>query len=119
MRQIKFRGYSEKYKSWHYGCLDIKADDKCFIKSLNKNGTASRARVDEESVGQFTEMFDCNGKPIYEGDLVKDTSYEDEQGDLVVTMIDGSWSLMDEQGNYGRVYDLLEVLEVVDTDYEC
>ena len=42
MRQIVFRGYSTKYQSWHYGCLDITADGKYFIKSANGNGTAAR-----------------------------------------------------------------------------
>ena len=117
MRQIVFRGYSTKYKSWHYGSLELAKGGKCFIKSFYDNGSVARTRVEEESIGQFTEFYDCEDKPIYEGDLVEDTTYE-EGGSFEVTMNNGTWTLMDEQGNYGDLKDYAKISEVIGAEYD-
>ena len=68
MREIKFRGYGKDAKRWIYGSLlDERAvgivaiqDDDCHVWE-----------VDPESVGQFTGMKDCEGREIYEGDVIQ------------------------------------------------
>ena len=96
MRQIKFRGYSEKYKSWHYGCLDFTADGKCFIKSINENGTASRTRVDEDSVGQYIDQEDAFGIEIYEGDFL-----QDDEGNVYEVVWSDSRSMFEVESDGG------------------
>lgn len=70
MREIKFRGKSADDNKWvfgdiqHiYGKLDIVWEDGFFGQE-----------VDPKTVGQFTGLTDKNGKEIYEGDLLKDSS---------------------------------------------
>lgn len=66
MREILFRGKTDKGE-WVQGDLSQHKTGKKFIKC----GNAIRSyEVIPETVGQFTDLTDKNGKLIFEGDCI-------------------------------------------------
>lgn len=62
-REIKFRGLHRG--GWIYGFLH-RCDDEYLIQT----GVNISKGVAESSIGQFTGLYDKDGKEIYEGDIV-------------------------------------------------
>lgn len=69
MREIKFRGKNRYANNWFYGYL-TKEKNKYYITS----DTNSFYEVIPETIGQFTELYDKNNTPIYEGDILENTA---------------------------------------------
>ena len=92
MREIKFRGYNEKRGVWLYGSHIINRGAHFVAPDEFANGqTWEDYEVIPETVGQFTGMYDKQGRELYEGDIVtldEKTEWEFFGGTGIVSYID-------------------------------
>lgn len=68
MRTIKFRAKGKYDGQWHYGGL-IQVS-KGYSIATKIEDAFEMCAVDPETIGQFTGLYDKNGKEIFEGDII-------------------------------------------------
>lgn len=68
MREIEFRAKAKNKNAWIYG--DLIHDENGYSILSKKEGCL---KIKPNTIGQYTELKDKNGRKIFEGDIVKYT----------------------------------------------
>lgn len=94
--QKKFRGKLKGKNEWIYGGLTY-INDAPFVIYEMARGVPKIEEVEENSVGQYSSVFDKNNMEMCEGDIIYD--WHERYKPAVVTFRNGSFGLLWRRGD--------------------
>lgn len=125
MREILFRGKRLDNGEWVEGAFLNDRDGSFYIcpavSDITYGDNGNRRRigcwytVDPDTVGQFTGLYDKNGKRIFEGDIVKGLFWQGISVLGVVEFRDGAFGL---RWLRGKVEEFSAFTSICNVEYE-
>jgi uncharacterized phage protein (TIGR01671 family) len=118
MREILFRGkISKKSDGFFYGHYYEDQERRVHYIAENEKGKLHHYIVDPETVGQYTGLKDCNGKMIFEGDIVRIITQLDEKDSGEVYFDHGAWQVENHDSyndGYGSLFHEDEIAHTIE-----
>ena len=111
MREILFRGKQKNTDVWLVGDLRQWSEHK---KGICDRALKTTLEVDPETVGQFTGLYDKDGKKIFEGDIIASCWQEKEYIQGVVEY--GNFNCTCCNGVYGWFFNGGDIREAFDDE---
>lgn len=126
MREVKFRAWDKITKQiFEVKQIDFNAIERNIYGDITTNSIFGKSDTelqwrsfDKAELMQFTGLKDCNGKEIYEGDIVKFT-YNGLflKGEVVFS--NGGWELKGvDYGEHFRLVEIVHLCEVIGNIFE-
>ena len=117
MRQIKFKAKRLDGKGWVCGYFYEENGNTYIIENRQKESKLNRNltyKVDPSTVCQFTGLKDCEGKEIWEGDIVERVIYDLFKGSAkvksVIEYLDGAFVAITDGIPYSLYFKYIKVV---------
>ena len=118
MRQIKFKAKRLDGKGWVCGYFYEENGNTYIIENRQKESKLNRNltyKVDPSTVCQFTGLKDCEGKEIWEGDIVERVIYDLFKGSAkvksVIEYLDGAFVAITDGIPYSLYFKYIKVVD--------
>lgn len=99
MREIKFRVWDSRFKKMITDASDIRMN----IATAEVHGRRSDGNVDYWHPMQYTGLKDCEGREIWEGDIIEKSSSKFCQAGKV-EMFHGCWMVVEKEDRYFNLH---------------
>ena len=114
IENIKFKAKSIYNNEWVYGDLLHQSDGIHIYMGKGECGHTLCPRVDPSTVCQFTGLKDCEGKEIWEGDIVERVIYDLFKGSskvkAVIEYLDGAFVAITDGIPYSLYFKYIKVV---------
>lgn len=117
IENIKFKAKRLDGKGWVFGYFYDENDNTYIIENRQKESKLNRNltyKVEPSTVCQFTGLKDCEGKEIWEGDIVERVIYDPFKGSsnvkAVIEYFDGAFVAITDGIPYSLYFKYIKVV---------